>query len=147
MQKPTNLKKGDMFRVIEESRFNDAGEIITLKKDDGGSNPFFWNADKSDYHYIYFSCLEPYPKTIRDARFGDVVIGKTSGYEYLVLERGQSTVLLSQGDSFNIAQNNFHFDQLEKYYTLKSEPEVEVVDDKTAEAMKLLKEAGYKISK
>jgi len=84
-------------------------------------------------------------KTIRNAQVGEVVVGKSSGYEHLVLERGQNTVILSKANEFKKSFDNYHFDELEERYTLKVEPEV--VDDKTAEAMKLLKEAGYKITK
>jgi len=63
MKKPKNLKAGDMFRVIEAFNRFDKGEIITLELDDGTENPYFWNVDKSDYHSIYFSQLEPYKKT------------------------------------------------------------------------------------
>jgi len=88
---------------------------------------------------------KPVIKTIRDARVGDIVVYKNSGYERMVLERGQNTVVLSVGNSFKNAGGIFTFDELEAQFTLKDAPEV--VDDKTAEAMKLLKEAGYKISK
>jgi len=140
MQRPNNLKVGDKFRVI---RGNRAWDIISLKQDDGSDYLYFWNEDKSDYHYMYFSNLEPYTKTIRDAQVGDVVV-RRDGVEHMVLERGQSTVLLSYGSDFKEADVNYHFDELEKDFTLKDEPEVV---DKTAEAMKLLKEAGYKINK
>jgi len=146
MNRPTNLKVGDKFRVIRGYSGFELGDIISLKYDDGTVFPFFWNADKSDYYCIPFSKLEPYPKTVRDAQVGDVVVEKNSGYEHLVLERGQNTVVLSQANDFKKTLSNiYHFDQLEEYFTLKAE--LEVVDDKTAEAMKLLKEAGYKISK
>ena len=83
-------------------------------------------------------------KTIRDAQVGDVVDDEY-GDEYMVLERGQSTVVLSSADYFKVGGSILTFDELEENYTLKAEPEV--VDDKTAEAMKLLKEAGYKVTK
>jgi len=144
MNRPTNLKAGDLFRVIEGNGYLSVGEIITLESDDGTVFPFFWNADKSDYYCIPFSKLEPYPKTVRDAQVGDVVVEKNSGYEHLVLERGQSTVLVSSANNFKKSLGNYHFDELEKNYTLKAEP---VVDDKTAEAMEILKSKGYKISR
>jgi len=143
MQRPTNLKVGDQFRVIERDDVFKLGEIISLKEDDGSVWPYFWNADKSDWNCTFFSDLEPVAKTVRDAQVGDVVV-ENSGYERMVLERGQNTVVLSYADDFKKSDDNFTFDELEKQYTLKTEP---VVDDKTAEAMKLLKEAGYKISK
>jgi len=137
--------------IWEDSNF-ELGEIITLKKDDGTDCPlfwnahksdwhwpFFWNADKSNWHYISFSHLEPYAKTMRDAQVGDVVVDK-DGEEYRVLERWQNGVLLSDSDNFH---DIYTFDQLEKYFTLKDAPDVKSA--KTAEAMKLLKEAGYKI--
>jgi len=144
MQRPNNLKIGDQFRVIEgDSNFH-LGEIITPEGDDGTENPYFWNADKSDYHSMYFSKLEPYTKTIRDAQVGDVVV--TNDIEYMVLERWQNTVLLSyDNNSEKTLSNIYHFDELEKIFTLKAEPVV--VDDKTAEAIELLKKAGYKITK
>ena len=145
MNRPTNLKAGDKFRVIKAEYGFYVGETISLKRDDGSNCPPFWNADKSDYYCIPFSNLEPVAKTIRDVQVGDVVVGKTSGLDYLVLERGQNTVLLSQRNNFKKASENFTFDELEENYTLKDAPEV--VDDKTAEAMKLLKEAGYKVTK
>jgi len=144
MQKPTNLKVGDQFRVIERYGIFKVGEIVTLKDDDGTDNPFFWNKDKSDSYCTYFSNLEPFTKTIRDAQVGDVVVYKDSGYERMVLERLQNTVILSNGNDFKRASELYTFDELEAQFTLKDAP---VVDDKTAEAMKLLKEAGYKISK
>jgi len=144
MTKPKNLKKGDLFRVIVEDLNFDIGEIISLKSDDGTDNPIFWTEDRSDYCCIYFSSLEPVAKTVRYARVGDVVVEKNSGYEHLVLERGQSTVLVSSANNFKKSLGNYHFDELEKNYTLKAEP---VVDDKTAEAMEILKSKGYKISR
>jgi len=87
---------------------------------------------------------KPVIKTVREVEVGDIVVGEYSGDKRMVLERLQNTVILSYADDFKIAGNISTFDELEKQYTLKAEP---VVDDKTAEAMKLLKEAGYKISK
>ena len=144
MNRPTNLKAGDLFRVIEGNGYLSVGEIITLESDDGTVFPFFWTEDRSDYYCIPFSKLEPYPKTVRDAQVGDVVVEKNSGYEHLVLERGQSTVLVSSANNFKKSLGNYHFDELEKNYTLKAEPEVV---DTIAEAMKLLEEAGYKVTK
>ena len=143
MQRPTNLKEGDMFRVIRGYYGFELGDIISIKYDDGTAVPYFWNADKSKYYCRSFSDLEPYTKTIRDAQVGDVVVSR-DGYEHLVLERGQNTVLISFGNEFKKSKDNYTFDQLEEYYTLKDTPEVV---DTIAEAMKLLKEAGYKISK
>jgi len=74
----------------------------------------------------------------------------SSGTRYLVFERGQRTVLLSRGDDFTKPGDNVTFKQLEKHFTLKAEPEVEVVDKTaitTAEAIKLVKEAGYNVEK
>ena len=121
MIRPKNLKEGDMFRVIGgDDNFN-VGDIVTLRIDDGTNCPYFWKEDKSDYHYIYFSNLEPCPKSVRDAQVGDVVVGK-SGSEYMVLERGQSTVVLSCSNNFIEARGSYHFDELKKNYTLKAEP-------------------------
>ena len=145
MQRPKNIKIGDRFRVIEEDSDFDAGEIITLESDDGSDCPFFWKEDKSDVYCIYWSDLEPVTKTIRDARVGDVVVGNMSRYKYMVLERGQSTVTLSQGNNFKIAGDIYTIDELEKDFTLKAEPVV--VSDKTAEAIKVLEEAGYNVEK
>ena len=144
MQRPTNLKVGDQFRVIERYGIFKVGEIVTLKDDDGTDNPFFWNKDKSDSYCTYFSNLEPFTKTIRDAQVGDVVINRSGG-EHMVLERGQSTVTLSYSNDFKKSSGNFHFDELEEYYTLKAEPEV--VDDKMAEVMEILKSKGYKFNR
>jgi len=124
MQRPTNFKIGDRFKVIENGLF-DAGEIITLKEDDGTNNPLFWDADKSNCYFRSFSYLEPYPKTIRDVQVGDVVIDKGDGDEYLVLERGQSTVTLSEYGNFEVVGVSYTFDKLEKHFTLKDAPEVE----------------------
>jgi len=143
MKKPENLKINDMFRVIEGDSYFNVGEIIKLKEDDGTGRPYFWKEDKSDYYCIRFSSLEPYAKTARDAQVGDVVADKI-GNEYMVLERGKRTVLLSGKNDFTKTGDTYTFGQLDRYFTLKAEPEV---DDKTAEAIKLLKEAGYKISK
>jgi len=123
MQRPNNLKVGDKFRVI---RGNRAWDIISLKQDDGSDYLYFWNEDKSDYHYMYFANLEPYTKTIRDAQVGDVVV-RRDGVEHMVLERGQSTVLLSYGSDFKEADVNYHFDELEKDFTLKDAPERETI--------------------
>jgi len=120
MQRPKNLKKGDMFRVIERFIDLDFGEIITLKKDDNTDLPCFWNADKSDWNCIYFSHLEPYAKTVRDAQVGDVVVSRSGG-EHMVLERGQNTVILSFDNNFKKSFDSYHFDELEKDYTLKAE--------------------------
>ena len=84
------------------------------------------------------------PKSVRDAQVGDVVVDEDDD-KYLVLERGQNTVLLSYANNFKRAGYDITFDQLEEQFTLKAEPEV--VDEKLAEAIRLLKEAGYKISK
>mgnify|MGYP000092793038 CR=1 FL=1 len=156
MKKPENLKVGDMFRVIEEEGVFESGEIITLKKDDGTDCPlfwnahksdwhwpFFWNADKSNWHYISFSQLEPYAKTMREAQVGDIVIRGRK--EHMVLERGQNTVMLSRVADFEVAGISYHFHELEKNFTLKNAPDVKSA--KTAEAMKVLKEAGYTITK
>jgi len=143
MQRPNNLKEGDMFRVIRGYYGFELGDIISIKYDDGTAVPYFWNADKSKYYCRSFSDLEPYTKTIRDAQVGDVVVSR-DGYEHLVLERGQNTVLISFGNEFKKSKDNYTFDELEEYYTLKDTPEVV---DTIAKAMKLLKEAGYKISK
>jgi len=125
MQKPKNLKVGDQFRVIVGNEYFRVGEIITLEKDYGTDNPYFWKESRCDYWSINFSKLEPYPKTIRDAQVGDVVVvlvGKNRGSEHLVLERLQNTVLLSYADDFKIAGNIFTFDELEEYFTLKDAP-------------------------
>ena len=66
MKKPTNLKIGDQFKMIGRSSSFELGEIITLKEDDGTNCPHFWKADKSDWHYMNFSKLEPYAKTVRE---------------------------------------------------------------------------------
>jgi len=142
MQRPTNFKIGDRFKVIENGLF-DAGEIITLKEDDGTNNPLFWDADKSNCYFRSFSFLEPYPKTIRDVQVGDELIS-SSGTRYLVFERGQRTLLLSCGNDFTNPGNHVTFEQLDRHFTLKDTP---VVDDKIAEAIKLLEEAGYNIEK
>ena len=144
MQRSTKIKASDMFRVIRGDYSFYVGEIISLKKDDGTNSPFFWKADGSNWYSINFSNLEPLIKSVRNAQVGEVVIGKL-GDEYMVLERGQSKITLSHENDFKTADGTYTFDQLERYYTLKAEPEV--VDDKTAEAIKVLEEAGYKISK
>ena len=145
MQKPENLKKGDQFRVIEGYNSFELGEIITLKKDDCTNCPLFWKEDKSYYWSINFSYLEPLEKSVRDAQVGDIVVD-SDGDKHIVLERWQNSVLLSYISGFEGESSTIHtFDELEEYYTLKDAPVA--VDDKTAEAMKLLKEAGYKIVK
>ena len=144
MQRPKNLKVGDKFRVIEKSTRFDVGDIITLKWDDGTYCPHFWNGDRSDYWSINFSNLEPYTKTARDAQVGDIVVD-SDGDKQIVLERWQNSVLLSYISGFEGESSTIYtFNELDGYFTLKAEP---VVDDKTAEAIKLLKEEGYKISK
>ena len=123
MQRPTNLKVGDQFRVIKGTGRFKLGETITLKKDDGTDCPFFWSADKSDYWSISFSSLEPYTKTVRDAQVGDVVVG-ISG-EHIVLERWQNTVMLSSANNFKSSSSSIYtFDELEEHFTLKDAPEV-----------------------
>jgi len=124
MQRPKNLKIGEKFRVIEGDGYFNVGEIISLKEDDDSDCPYFWRAGGSDWDCINFSKLEPYAKTIRDAQVGDVVVG-CFGKEHMVLERGQSTVLLSCGNNFRKAIDTNHtFDELEEYYTLKAAPVV-----------------------
>ena len=125
MKRPTNLKIGDQFRVIEGYPDFSVGEIITLQRDDGTDRPFFWKEDRSDWHYIYFSKLEPYQKTVRDVQIGNVVVDKDDVEERMVLERGQNSVLLSYADNFKKASDNYTFDELEEYYTLKDTPELE----------------------
>jgi|GEM_PF-1750066 len=150
MKRPTNLKAGDQFRVIGEFSHYEIGEIISLQRDDGSNCPYFQNENKSNSHYIYFSNLEPFIKSIRDVQVGDVVVNKIDGSEKMVLERGQNTVDLSYPDNFKVAGNNYTFDELEEYYTLKDAPEVELVDETaitTAEAIKLVEEAGYNVEK
>ena len=144
MQRPTNPKVGDKFRVMKEIGLLKVGEIFSLKED-ADRCPYFWNEDGSEYYSIFWSNLEPHTKSVRDAQVDDIVIEKINGFEHMVFERGERTVLLSCGNNFKNSMGNYPFDRLEQYYTLKAEPEV--VDDKTAEAMKLLKEAGYKIIK
>jgi len=123
MQKPTNLKAGDQFRVIRGNDYFDKGEIITLESDDGTIFPFFWSADKSDYYCIPFSKLEPYPKTVRDAQVGDVVV--RSRGEHMVLKRLKKTVLLSYSNNFKrMKSTRYTFDELEAHFTLKGAPEV-----------------------
>jgi len=144
MQIPKNLKVGDQFRVIVEDSDFDMGEIITLESDDGTDNPFFWNADKSDACWAHWSEIEPYAKTIRDAQVDDVVIGK-SGDEYMVLERGQNTVMLSQANDFKKTLDSYHFDELEAQFTLKAAP---VVDDNVVLTMSQIAEKfGVDVSK
>jgi len=124
MQKPKNFKEGDQFRVIEGSDYFSVGDIISLKKADDSNYPYFWNVDKSNFWSISFSKLEPYAKTIRDAQVDDIVIGKINGFEYMVLERGQRTVLLSYGNNFKNSMGDYTFDRLEEYFTLKADPKV-----------------------
>ena len=125
MKRPTNLKVGDQFRVMKEIRLFKKGEIISLKEDDGSDYPSFWSEDRSYFNSIFWSYLKPYLKTIRDVQVGDVVVEKNSGDEYLVLERGQSTVLLSKRNNFKSTGHDAIFDELEEYFTLKDAPEVE----------------------
>jgi len=125
MNRPTNLKEGEKFRVIEGTVYFKKGKIISLKEDDGSDYPYFWSEDMSYFNSMRWSYLEPLPKTIRDAQVGDVVVvlvGKNRGSEHLVLERLQNTVLLSYADDFKIAGNIFTFDELEEYFTLKDAP-------------------------
>jgi len=122
MTRPKNIKVGDQFRVAREHHRFHVGEIVTLKEDDGTDYPYFWKEDKSDWHPIYFSKLEPLTKTIRDAQVGDVVVDKNDGAEYMVLERGKNTVVLSVSGNFKVAGDNYHFDELEKHFTLKAAP-------------------------
>jgi len=146
MQRPNNLKVGEKFKVIEGGDHYNLGEIVTLEDDDGSSSPYFLKADNFHYSCINFSKLEPYTKTIRDAQVGDVVVGKYNNEgERMVLERGQNTVVLSYGYDFKKADVNYHFDELEEYFTLKDAPDVKSA--KIAEAIELLKKAGYKITK
>jgi len=118
MQRPTDLNVGHMFRVI---RGNRTGDIISLKQDDGTENPFFWNEDKSDYHSMYFSNLEPYLKTIRDARVGDIVVDEDSK-KRMVLGRWQNTIMLSLTNNFKRTGFIFTLDELEEDFTLKDAP-------------------------
>ena len=54
-----------------------------------------------------------------------MVVWKSSGFEYLVLERWQNTVVISQSNDFKKAGDNYTFDELEQYFALKTEPELE----------------------
>jgi len=77
-------------------------------------------------------------KTIRDAQVGDVVVGKNSKNQQMVLERWQNTVLLSYNNDFKKANSaTYTFDELEEYFILKTEPVAEVVD-KTASREKVI---------
>ena len=146
MKRPPNLKVGDKFRVIEGDEYFHVGEIISLEEDDGSDNPWFWKEDKSKLDCIHFSSLKPLTKSVRDAQVGDVVANNDGGDESMILERWQNTVFLSYSNDFKRSSSSIiTFDELERYYTLKAEPEV--VDEKLAEAIRLLKEAGYKIVK
>jgi len=143
MKKTTNPKAGDQFRVIVGDDHFHPGEVISLKEDDGSSSPLFWKEDESGYYNIHFSDLGPYTKTIRDAQVGDIVIRGRN--ERMVLERGQNTVMLSRVADFEVAGISYHFHELEKNFTLKNAPDVKSA--KIAEAIELLKKAGYKITK
>jgi len=143
MKKTTNPKAGDRFRVIVGDDHFHPGEVISLKEDDGSSSPLFWKEDESGYYNIHFSDLGPYTKTIRDAQVGDIVIRGRN--ERMVLERGQNTVMLSRVADFEVAGISYHFHELEEYFTLKNAPDVKSA--KIAEAIELLKKAGYKITK
>jgi len=118
MNKPTDLNVGHMFRVI---RGNRTGEIISLKQDDGSDCPFFWNADKSDYSCMYFSNLEPYLKSVRDAQVGDIVVDEDSK-KRMVLGRWQNTIMLSLTNNFKRTGFIFTLDELEEDFTLKDAP-------------------------
>ena len=120
MTKPTNIKVGDLFRVIVEDGFFSLGEIISLGIDGDSDCPLFLSADKSESYFVYWSELEPIEKTVRDAQVGDVVV-RGNGEERMVLERGQSTVLLSYANNFKKSKDNYHFDELEAQFTLKAE--------------------------
>ena len=149
MQKPTNQKVGEQFRVIVEDGFFSLGEIISLKIDGDSDCPLFLSADKSESYFVYWSELEPIEKTVRDVQVGDVVV-RGNGEEHMVLERLQNIVILSNGNDFKKTLSNiYHFDQLEEYFTLKAEPEV--VDEKMAkvmaEVMEILKSKGYKFNR
>jgi len=125
MQRPTNLKVGDMFRVIRGYNGFELGDIISLKYDDGTAVPYFWNADKSNYYCRSFSDLEPYAKTVRNVQVGDVVIRKIHGAEHMVLKRWKKTVKISYGNNFkNVNGTIYTFDELEEDFTLKDAPEV-----------------------
>jgi len=80
MKRPTNLKVGDKFRVIVGYMSFNLGEIISLKSDDGSNYPAFWNAERSDYGYIYFSDLEPYTKTTKPKGRKDKMKNKQKDY-------------------------------------------------------------------
>jgi len=124
MQRPTNLKVGDMFRVTKGDSYFHLGEIITLKQDGDVGYPYFWNTDKSNFWNISFSYLEPHIKTIRDAQVGDVVIDE-DGEECMVLERLQNSVSLSLANDFKKTGGDLYtFYQLGEYYILKDAPEV-----------------------
>jgi len=136
MKRPTNLKVGDMFRVIKGNVCFDIGDIITLEQDDDIDYPYFWKQGGFEAYTIDFSYLEPYTKTIRGAQVGDVVVDE-DGEESMVLERLQNTVVLSYDNNFKKASEIFTFDELEEYFTLKAEP---VVDDKSK--MRILDDKG-----
>ena len=80
MTRPTNLKAGDQFRVIEgDSNFR-TREIITLDDDDGTSSPFFLKEDNSNFWRINFSHLEPYAKTTKPKGRKDKMKNKQKDY-------------------------------------------------------------------
>lgn len=54
-----DFKAGDKFRMLGESNTYPKGSILELKRNDGSSCPYFWNQDKTDYHVVSWSKLEP----------------------------------------------------------------------------------------
>jgi len=109
--------------VIDECTDFDAGEIITLKIDDDTDCPNFWNEDKSESYCAYWSEIEPYTKTVRDVQVGDIFVSKDNKDKRMVLEKGKNTVVLSYANDFKKALSNiYHFDELEEYYNLETEP-------------------------
>jgi len=120
MQRPTKLRASDLFRVMGGSNFN-IGDIVSLSRDDGTKIPYFKNMQGVE-ECKEFKNLEPYSKTIRYAQVGEVVVDKNDGAEYMVLERGKNTVVLSVSGNFKVAGDNYHFDELEKHFTLKAAP-------------------------
>lgn len=77
MQRPSNLKVGDKFRVVANNNSHGfkIGEVVSFKEDQGGKELVFEN--ETDFWWVFFDDLEPLNKTILKEMPDTVVHCKT----------------------------------------------------------------------
>src|SRR3990167_3100506 len=74
MQRPSNPKVGQCFRVVEGNSDFNIGEIIKLSQDDGTDCPVFVSLDGEESNFFHWSKLEPLEKTLDKLEEGDILV-------------------------------------------------------------------------